>query len=855
MKRILNFFILVVTYLICSTADALPPPEKGCTFDDWVSSPDIHNYCKGCYREAPVPFPGQTIDSGTQPITITSDKGRFVPEGNSTFSGNVHLIQGNRQLYTDSATIHRDPTKQKSIDFVKASGHLKLTEPGLRVDGTQAELNIESDCQTLYNASYRLYTRHARGTAECITVCNRTQMTLHNATYTTCAPGQDTWILKGKKIELDKIAGRGTARDARLYFKNAPILYTPYLNFPIDDRRQSGFLFPTFRFTNVSGTEMGAPFYWNIAPNYDATLTPTAFSKRGVQMTGLFRYLTFNSTGELAGAVLPQDRAYQKFLNNNKANHPLFANNDPRVTGLNTGSTRSGFRAKHTTTFNEHWTTNIQYAQVHDDNYFVDFGNSLSMASTTQLLQQGELLYQDRHWSTQARLQQYQTLHPYDGPVTPNVYERLPQLAMQNLYSDLPYGFEWATTGDFTRFMHQLNPFTGASFTTGDRYQLRPQLSLPIVRPGWYLKPRAQYNLWGYSLRTNSNPFNPNHPNLAIPMLDLDTGLLFERSLCVASDPYIQTLEPRAYYLYVPFRKQSDLPNFDTTNPRFDANQLYRDNRFSGLDRLGDANQLTLGLTTRFLNEKIGNEVLSLGLGQIFYFTPPRVTDFSSQINPLILQHVLLHGFPQGFSHTLPPGFPHTVPFGLQQTLLHRIRKRHLSDLVGLARLQVQENLLFNAEIEWNHYHTRTDKFAVYLQYLPYERTVFNIGYQFLRRDLLGNLGHKKGFSEKIQQTDLSCAVLLTEQWRLLSSWHYDLQNNRSNKIAFGIEQQGCCTAVRLFAYRFLPPFDPRLSNKQYTKGIFLQFVFKGLGGVGPTGMSGNISQAIPGYQWREDEY
>jgi LPS-assembly protein len=802
---------------------------NGKLFDDWVSAPESNFLCQGYYVEQPIPPESRaSAHLPKPPISLSANHGQFISEGDSTLSGEVHLSQGLRQLFADRATIHRDPAQQRPIDWIEAYGNLKLTEPGFRVDGTRGQLLLNKDIDIIKNAHYRLYDRHARGNADTITIYNRNEMLLENASYTTCNPFQNTWLLKARRVELNKKTGRGRAHHTRFYVLGLPVFYWPYVDFPIDDRRQTGWLFPTYGYSNRSGLELGAPFYWNIAPHYDATITPSIFAKRGVELKGLFRYLLpDNSNGEVEAAFLPQDRVYRNFQRDRKLNHPRKANNDPRVSALNTNANRSALRVKHHTDFNQNLSANLKYHNVHDDNYFMDFGSTLGIASTTQLLQEGELLYQDMHWNAQTRIQQYKTLHPFDGPVTTDVYRRVPQIAVQNTYPDLLHGFEWNTTGEFSHFTHKHDPLTGAAFTVGDRFHLRPGLTLPIVYPGWYIKPRLQWDFLGYSLSVGPSDRSAlrSSPTRTIPIVDLESGLIFERPFSCQQEPYIQTLEPKAYYLYVPFRDQNAFPNFDTTYPGFDYNQLYWDNRFTGLDRLGDTHQLTLGLSSRFITEKTGSERLSLTAGQILYFKDRQVTSCNPRLNPLCAQEE------------------------------NPNRKRHRSAWVGLARLRLWEEWFASTNVEWDPYQKRADKTALGLQYHPDESSVLNLGYQFLRRNPV-EINPRTNLRERIEQTDTSIAWPLTERWRALGRWHYDVHRHRSNEIAFGIEQQGCCTAVRILATRFLEPFDNSQPGnpRRYTQAIFLQVIFKGFAGVGNTKINNSL-QKIPGYHWRNDGF
>ncbi len=825
------FFFSLSTWLLSSqTAYGLCVPQT--VYDDWITVPECQSLCEGYYCELSPPYPGQSAEFlAQQPISASSESGIYPQIGPTQLKGKVHLIQGNRQLFADKLELYRD-SKNTQLETAIASGHVRIIEPGLRIDGPLATVNKTEDIQTMQNAHFRFYPRHAHGSSEQITVCGKTHMELQNASYSTCNPYQNTWYLASSKVTLNKITGRGQARHAKLYLKNTPIFYFPYIDFPIDSRRETGFLFPSGGFTNNSGFEFSTPFYWNLAPNYDALLTPTYYSKRGLEARGLFRYLFPNSDGDLEASILPHDWTYKAFQKEHLYNHPGLSANDPKVLALKGNCTRESLRFRHLTRFNQHWESRVIYQWVKDDNYFMDLGNSLNAASTTQQLQQADLLYQDCDWNNVLRFQQYQTLHPYNGPVTTPIYKRLPQFALTKTDIELPYGWMANLSGDFTHFDHIQKNY----FVTGNRFQTRPSLYLPLTAPGWFFTPRLQWDLLCESLQNNyydfdaRNPQNPNnlscnqntsnaqtiaHPKRNIPLVDLDTGLIFERNLHFAQCNYIQTLEPRLYYLYVPYRNQNELPVFDSSFIPFDFNQLYRDNRFSGFDRIGDTNQVTLGLTQRFLPVQTGIERLNITLGQIFYLSDRKVYIYKPE---------------------------------------NLLQNAHHSALVGRMSYRLKNDWSLYTELEWDPDQKRADKRSISLQYSPDPLDVLNLRYLFIR-DNINIINPNTCKPERLDQTDVSYAWRLTEQWRLLGRWHYDIVRHKTNDLLLGLEQQGCCTAFRFAVVRFLPPNNPLQPNSQKPKLRFqLQFVFKGLTNVG-TKIQPMLSEKIPGYRWRGDAF
>ncbi len=786
--------------------------------DDWLSNPAAQTLCGGYYQEPPLTLPL------SPDLKLDADRGFFKPEGTSILEGHVKLRQDDRQIQADRAFVHRDPKRRKPLYCIEAFDHVRITEPGLRVDGTQAKLLVEEELQTVEQASYRLYPQHGRGQATHLSIHHKNLMRLHKASYSTCAPCENTWTLKARDLDLNKETGRGEAYHARLYVKDFPIMYLPYLNFPIDDRRQTGFLHPTMGSHSGSGLSLSAPFYWNIAPHYDATITPHFFRKRGAGLQAFTRYLQPHSQGELEGFWLPQDRAYQRFKTQKRLKHPGVADNDPRLQALTQNNDRKALRLRHHISPNPHWQSNIQYQRVYDDNYLMDFGDTLDIASTTQLLQEADLLYQQPAWSLHTRLQQYQTLDPFEAPLNQAVYKRLPQITLHQ-QQEGPLGLRWQMHADFTHFAHVPDPQTQLAFTTGNRLVLHPSLSLPLRKSWGQLTPKIQWNAVSYQLRPGpNNPAQGPHPHLSLPILSVDSRLFFERALKLNQQSYRQSLEPRAYYVRVPFQQQQGLPNFDSAYNGFSSNQLYWDNRFTGLDRVGDTHQLTLGVGTGFFPNSTGIEQCHLSLGQIRYFQRRKV-----QITPLT----------------------NTSPSPESEAL-----KNHHSALVGEARYQLHESWRARADVEWDSTHRRSNQTGLYVQYHPDPHEVLNLGYQFLRVNPFV-INPQTGMPQSLRQTDASLAWPLNPRWRLLGRWHYDIDRKRSNDISMGIEQQGCCTAVRLMATRFLKPYDlnqPHL--KPYTNAIFIQWIFKGLGTMGDNTLHHTLKRAIPDYQpWSDKRF
>ena len=446
-----------------------------------------------------------------------------------------------------------------------------------------------------------------RGQADRIDFEGENQIRLTNSTYTTCAPGNDDWYAKTETMHLDYDREVGEGRNGTVYFKDVPIFYTPWLSFSLNNERKSGFLPPSLGTSSDNGVEFDLPYYWNIAPNMDATITPRVMSRRGVQLNNEFRYLNTayggQYQGKIQGELLPGDR-------------------------LREGNQRYGFSILHNQTFANGFSGLINYNKVSDDDYYTDLSSEIASTSQTQLLQQGVLTYGGGGWwSATANVQQYQTLQPDpDNPVT-EPYKLLPQLTLNARRPDF-HSTDIALFGQYTHFTRE-DQYVGSTFVDGvsaGRTVLYPQVSLPYVTPGWYITPKIGVNYRSYSISgQHASNSTPGSISVTLPVFSIDSGMTFERSSNWFGRDYTQTLEPRLYYLNIPYKDQSDIPLFDTSVADFNFAQIFSENQFAGWDRISDANQLTAAATTRLIEPNTGAEVARAMLGQRFYFKQTRV--------------------------------------------------------------------------------------------------------------------------------------------------------------------------------------------------------------------------------------
>ncbi len=818
MTRIYQFLYTIAKILllaqisVASIANATDLVE----FDDWVAGKNCSQnssiLCNGCYQ--PLALPSWQTNDPAQPIKITADSANLVAKGTSVFSGNVVATRGDKTLCADKATVLHDQSGE--LQTISAIGHVKLMQPGMRVDGTKATAYIPEKREVIENAVYRIYGRHARGEAAQAIIEKDSKLILKKATYTTCAPSSNAWYLYAGNTVLNKETGRGTATNAAFFAKDVPIFYFPYVTFPIDKRRQSGTLQPEFENTSLNGKTLRVPYYWNMAPNYDATITTNYMSLRGFKFDTVFRYLTRNSFGALNFDFLPQDRAYRA-LRNDLYNDSAFmtsTSSDTIVRRNDVGNSNFRYRvaAKDVTYINPEWLFTLDFTEASDGNYLYEFQpNSPSYVtdrnSSLYALQRVCLQNFNAAGTLRAQIERYQTFHVVNGPSGTEQLTKLPALDFNSRIFTLPSGFETYANISYINFRPNVIPDIGMNLTYGQRTHIRAAIAYPMLRPGWFIEPRAQINYVQYD-HLNVSPadltdgITPGFTKLAIPMLDLKTGMIFERQTQLLHMQFLQTLEPQLYYLYVPRKNQNNIPNLDSGLLTFDYNQVFRDNRYTGGDYIGDANQLGIGIASRFYNSSTGEEQGMLGVGKIKYFR-----------NIILL---------------------------LDQELDNT--SQHWSPWAIVAKLRIAPNYYLEGNVVTSNKSMQIA--SVQLQYRPSDVNVLNLSYEYLQDaepdDLTGLL------NSNLNQVGISTAWQIAPPWRLLGKINYDLRFHRFLQSLAGFEYHTCCTAVRLVWCReWLSEVN---SNHGHDNILRLQFIFKGFGSIG-TAADQFIASMIPGYK------
>ncbi len=691
------------------------------------------------------PAPKPATNPADEPITIESDDDdfEFDVEGNARLCGNVDMRQGDRQIRADC--LKYDAGNQSfTVD-----GAVEYSDPQFIIRGSSGDYSPTQGA-TFKGTQFELRDRGARGSAESLRVHDQSKVTLEGVTFTTCPANDVAWQIAAKVIELDTEAREGVSRGAKIEFKGVPLVYMPWLTFPIGDQRKSGFLFPEPGGSSRNGAELLVPYYWNIRPNMDFTALPVWYSKRGVDLAGEFRYLTYRQEGKFSFNYLPDDN---------------LADRD-----------RSRFTLTHVAELPAEWRIRIDATDVSDTSYFEDFARGPEGTSVPFAERLLEATYRDEHLNVRAQFQDFQTideeLAPEDRP-----YTRAPRLLASGMWDTaggkLDYGFD-----------SELVNFDRNTGVKGWRLDALPRAGFDWSGPGYFVRPSMAYRYTQYSLEDQA-PGTDDAPTRSLPIGTLDAGLVFER-MSGSQGQRRLTLEPRALYLYTPFREQSELPLFDTGIPDLNLVQLFRTNRYVGADRVNDANQISFGLTSRLLDSRSGTQYLAVSVGQAYYFEAPRV---------------------------VLPGEPPAT--------------RSTSDFIGQVSLTAYKNWNLDAGLQWNPEDSRSERSQFRLQYRPDGDRVINLAYRAQR--------------ERLEQADFSAAWPLGKRWNAFGRYVYSLFDDKTLDEFAGFEYKGCCYKLRAVARR-------SVSNREGSteSSFYLQLELNGLASVGTT--DAFLERSIRGY-------
>ena len=711
--------------------------------------------------------------------------------------------QGNVRMIGDAAMRRQDAVLRanvidynKTTNVLDAQTNARLIRDGNVITGTSVIYNAEDGTASVDQPNFWIDNGGA-GVGSWADVFNKNQMSIKDVTYSGCPCPQPSWYIETEKLDLDYAANEGVARNGVLYFKDVPILASPYLTFPIKKERKSGLLLPTFGNTTNTGFDYTQPYYFNIAPNYDMTAQLRTMTKRGAQLGNELRYMGESYSGVMAGTYLPRD--------------------------IQTGEDRWLYSAQYGQRFGYGFFGGYNVSGVSDDNYFKDFASiGINQATVTALPRQVGTGWANEYWNTSAQVVTFQTIRPSGSFVTPQ-YNKVPEYAINGGRFDFG-GFDIQSQNTLTKFEMPIDqrfaygPMGSLRWKPdGQRALSYNSIAYPIVKPGWYITPKvalsmAQYqtewfgleNWYGYGQASNSR---------VLPIMSLDSGMTFERDTTFFGKAALQTLEPRAYYLRVPYRDQSQLPVYDTTMADFSFSSAFQENIFAGFDRIANANQATFALTSRWLDANSGFERLQLSVAQQFYFEDQYVT----------------------------------LPFQEPRT------NTKSQFLIG-SGAALTDTLNLSSLLQYNPYKSEFSRAQIISRWRPQRLATLALSYRYQVNPSPDALYQTQGQN----QASASFQWPLTKKWYSIGRVDYSFNKlhapsllDSSNIIAMpkvtqgvvGLEYKGdCCWTGRVVFQRYVVSVD------QTNSAVFFQLELGGLGNLGQNPM-GIIGRSIPDYE------
>ncbi len=711
----------------------------------WGSSAVADTACR-------IPAPDLPGLPAGAPVQVEADAATYQPaSGRTEFEGNAELTEPGRRLSAARMTYQRD------ADQLDAEGHVELAQPDLILQGDTASYRPTARTGQVSNARYAMPATGANGEAKRVELLPDGTLHLTDPVYTLCPPGQRAWAIEAERMMLDRETGRGTATGAHLELGGVSLPGLPTLSFPIGERRHSGLLVPSIGYGSANGADVTIPYYFNLAPNYDLTVAPRLMSRRGILLGGELRYLQPDFNGQLRLEYLPDDRIHSG------------------------NSQRGGITWRHDGRPFGGWRSYVNASHVSDVDYLADLDNTLSASATRNLERIAQLSRRTRNSTVILRAQDFQNLDPA-LPADQRSYGRLPQLLAS---LDQPFG-------DHTRLLldTEFVSFDRSTGVTGQRVDLSPTLAARWEQPWGYVEPRAGVRYTGY--RLSGNGAGGDSPDRFTQQYSLDGGLFFDRPVDIAGRAMTQTIEPRLYYLYVPYSDQSNLPVFDTAEYDFRFDSLFQNDRFSGPDRVGDSQRLSVALTSRLIDDRTGMERVRVGIGQIFYFDDRRVT-LPNQPAPDTSQSAMVVG-------------------------------------IGL-RLDPRWRL--DGSAQWDPEYGQDGAVTRGFARIGWDKgdgSRFSAGYRLRRGET--------------EQLDLAGGWRVNARTRLVGRWRYSLRRNQNLEALAGIEYGGsCCWKVRTLLQRHLDTVSDK-SNL----AVLLQLELTGLGNLGKN-IDDLMSGGLAGYR------
>ncbi len=751
--------------------------SHSCPLGSYVCPPKPLDYAM-CRPNAMLDFydPSLPRDASRRVTARTDVSATSVNSLNQTLyhlQGQANLVRSDQRLQAETVDYDGDST-----DY-EARGKVRMQQAGELIAADHIKGNSDRRSGIADgHLRYQLLMSRGNGVADSVTMLDINRSNYMMSTYSTCDVGHPVWEIRSREIRIDKARGRGTARNVKFYYRGVPWMYLPYFGFPTDNRRESGFLSPSLSHSSRSGYLISAPYYFNLAPNYDLTVNPRIYTRRGVVLEETFRYKTRRSTGLLGVEYNPHDGA-------------------PKDSGtLYDTENRSRYLVKFVsnTRLWDNWSLDTNINRASDGAFLYDYGSDLYTSSIGTLGSSAYMNGHGRWWTSAIGADVYQNINPFLNNSVVQ-YNRLPR-ALFNMEMPLTKWLEFGMDDEATAFRKPDN-------VEGQREDIYPWLAADFRGSAWFVKPRVGYRYTAYQLQPGYNnydaygvlapgtqsPFNKATMQRSLPVVSLDSGLIFDRQTQLFGQSYTQTLEPRLFYLYVPYRNQSNLPLFDTGIDTFDYQQLFATNQYSGADRQMNANNLTAAVTTRFLDDS-GTERFSASLGQIHYFAPQLVTlpyQDDSRVGRVIQTNTTVTNWAR-------------------------------SNYVFQGSLSLNDSWRVTSTYQYDPNTHRTDVGIMDLQHRFGNNGLVNVSYLY-RRGLLN-------------QYSASAVYPLSDRWRLLGSLTWSVVDHELIEALGGVEYDSCCVAFRVVdrSYVNTASFNNMFTNNKRDNSFMFEVIFKGIG-------------------------
>lgn len=723
-------------------------------------------------------------DTNSLPVTITADSSKGTYPDNATFTGNVDINQGNSRLQADEVQLHQKQPEgaAEPVRTVDALGNVHYDDNQVILKGPKAWSNLNTKDTNVWEGDYQMVGRQGRGKADLMKQRGENRYTiLENGSFTSCLPGSNTWSVVGSEVIHDREEQVAEIWNARFKLGPVPVFYSPYLQLPVGDKRRSGFLIPNAKYSTSNYFEFYLPYYWNIAPNMDATITPHYIHKRGnIMWENEFRYLTQAGAGLMELDYLPSDKVFQD-------EHPTEGDKH-----------RWLFYWQHAGVMDQVWRFNVDYTKVSDSSYFNDFSSKYGSSTDGYATQKFSVGYAVQNFDATVSTKQFQVFSDQSTPT----YGAEPQLDV-NWYQNNVGPFD---TRVYAQAVHFVN--TDSDMPEATRLHLEPTINLPWSNDWASLNTEAKLMATHYQQKNvdNYNATNNAHleesVNRTLPQFKMDGKLIFERDMGLLADGYTQTLEPRMQYLYVPYRDQSSIQNYDSSLLQSDYSGLFRDRTYGGLDRIASANQLTTGVTTRVYDDA-AVERFNVSVGQIYYFTESRTGDDNIQWEKNNKTGSLVWA---GDTY-----WRMTDRWGLRGGVQYDTRLDNIANSSAAIEYRRDEDRMIQLSYRYAS--------PEYIQAtLPKSSDQNSVNYWKLPQ-----------YSDGISQVGATASWPIADRWSIVGAYYFDTNANKPADQMVGLQYNSCCYALRVGYERKLNGWDSENNQGKYDNVIGFNVELRGL--------------------------